>query len=94
MALLCGPHLCAMSGRQLLCRENGLLGAAIWPRLHSSSVRAISSQLTVRNVLSLTDMCVSIDLSIYLSVLLSPVMAHFLLYVLVLKSVLPLDGQL
>lgn len=27
-------------------------------------------------------------------VLLSPVMADFLLYVLVLKSVLPLDGQL
>lgn len=39
VALLCCPHSGSMSGQQLLCRENVLLGAALWPGLHSSSVR-------------------------------------------------------
>lgn len=47
VALFSSPHPGAMSGRQLLYRENGLLGVSLRPGLHSSSVRAINQLFSV-----------------------------------------------
>lgn len=45
----CGPHLqpCSwsLSSQHLLHRENGMLEEALWPGLHSSSVRVLQSPL-------------------------------------------------